>query len=215
MFLKMAKYTTREHYLVSCLTRLDLTKEENMLFSECTLWSSWIQTCETGDQTYSDTSPGSQCSLIKSKLDPENTHLLRKGKYHCTADLLFDRLGFGQTSKSVYSFNSTKQLNPNQSNRRSAVQWYFPLQSNWVFSAWSHYSNSACYQRLTERVKPSRIGHFFARVKRGQLDDFLSYCVNAHKLPRSEQALMQCVAINWKFFYFYCSISRSSQAESL
>ena len=38
----------------------------------------------------------------------ENTHLLRKGKYHCMADLLFDQLGFGQTSKSVYSFNSTK-----------------------------------------------------------------------------------------------------------
>ena len=37
------------------------------------------------------------------------------------ADLLFDHLGFGQTSKSVFSFNSTKQLNPNQSNRRSAV----------------------------------------------------------------------------------------------
>ena len=33
----------------------------------------------------------------------ENTHFLRKGKYHCTADLLFDRLGFGQTSKSVDS----------------------------------------------------------------------------------------------------------------
>ena len=31
----------------------------------------------------------------------ENTHLFRKGKYHCTADLLFERLGFGQTSKSV------------------------------------------------------------------------------------------------------------------
>ena len=54
---------------------------------------------------------------------PENTHLLRKGKYHCTADLLFDRLGFGQTSKSVYSFNSTKRLNPNQSNRRWAIQY--------------------------------------------------------------------------------------------
>ena len=65
---------------------------------------------------------------------PENTHLLCKGKYHCTADLLFDQLGFLQTSKSVYSFNSTKQLNPNQSNRRSAVQWYFPLRSKWVFS---------------------------------------------------------------------------------
>ena len=25
-----------------------------------------------------------------------NTHLLRKGKYHCTADLLFDWLGFSR-----------------------------------------------------------------------------------------------------------------------
>ena len=68
--------------------------------------------------------------------DAENTHLLHKGKYHCTADLLFDQLGFGQSSKSVYSFNSTKQLNPNQSNRRSAIQWYFPLRSKRVFSGW-------------------------------------------------------------------------------
>ena len=43
----------------------------------------------------------------------ENTHLLCKGKYHCTAELLFDWLVFGQTSKSVYNFNSTKQVNPN------------------------------------------------------------------------------------------------------
>ena len=69
---------------------------------------------------------------------PENTHLLRKGKYHCMAGLLFDRLGFGQTSKSVYSFNSTKQLNPNQSSRRSAVQWYFLLWSKWAFSAFAY-----------------------------------------------------------------------------
>ena len=68
----------------------------------------------------------------------ENTHLLCKGKYHWTADLLFDRLGFGQTSKSVYSFNSTKQLNPNQSNRRSAVQWYFPLRSECSLATISH-----------------------------------------------------------------------------
>ena len=26
----------------------------------------------------------------------ENTHLLCKGKYHCTADLLFDWLGFSR-----------------------------------------------------------------------------------------------------------------------
>ena len=74
--------------------------------------------------------------FICSKLPwAENTHLLRKEKYHWTADLLFDQLGFGQTSKPVYSFNSTKQLNPNQTNRSSAVQWYFPLWSKWVFSA--------------------------------------------------------------------------------
>ena len=73
----------------------------------------------------------------------ENTHLLWKGKYHCLADLLFDRLGFGQTSKSVYSFNSTKQLNPNQSNRRSAVQWYFPLWSECSLDTYLPIENSS------------------------------------------------------------------------
>ena len=62
--------------------------------------------------------------LLRSMLVNEETreYSLRKGKYHCMADLLFDQSGFGQTSKSVYSFNSTKELNPNQSNRRSAIQ---------------------------------------------------------------------------------------------
>ena len=32
---------------------------------------------------------------------PENTHLLRNGKYHHTADLLFDWFGFNQTWKSL------------------------------------------------------------------------------------------------------------------
>ena len=58
--------------------------------------------------------------LMKTK--SENTQLLCKGKYHCSADLLLDWFGFGLTSKSVESFNATKQLNPNQSNRRSAIQ---------------------------------------------------------------------------------------------
>ena len=35
----------------------------------------------------------------------ENTHLLCKGKYNCTADLLFDSFGFKQSSEFV--FNST------------------------------------------------------------------------------------------------------------
>ena len=29
-----------------------------------------------------------------------------------------------------------------------------------------------------DRVKRSSIGQFFARVKQGQLENFLSYCVN-------------------------------------
>ena len=53
-----------------------------------------------------------------------------KGKNHCSADLLFDWFGFGQTSNST----KAKQLNPNLSNRRSAVQWYFPSRSKTVFS---------------------------------------------------------------------------------
>ena len=38
------------------------------------------------------------------------------------ADFLFDWFGFGQTSQSADSFKTTKQLNPNQSNKSSAVQ---------------------------------------------------------------------------------------------
>ena len=32
--------------------------------------------------------------LTHVRMQPENTHLLCKGKYHCTADLLFDWFGF-------------------------------------------------------------------------------------------------------------------------
>ena len=50
------------------------------------------------------------------------TNLLLKGKYHCTADLLFCRFEFNQTSKSIDqtlnsksidNFNKIKLLNPN------------------------------------------------------------------------------------------------------
>ena len=46
---------------------------------------------------------------------PENTNLLRKGKYHCMVDLLFDWFGFDETSKSVvHSTKATKKLKPNR-----------------------------------------------------------------------------------------------------
>jgi hypothetical protein len=49
-----------------------------------------------------------------------------EGKYHCTVDLLFDWFGlvcFVNKNKKI----SAMKLIPNQSNRRSMVQWYFPL----------------------------------------------------------------------------------------
>ena len=51
--------------------------------------------------------------------------LTKVGKYHCTADLLFDLFGFDQTSK--VDANSTKAKLIKTKNTRSAVQWYFPL----------------------------------------------------------------------------------------
>ena len=41
-------------------------------------------------------------------------------------------------------------LDPNQSNRRSAVQWYFPLQSKWVFSDWT------IWTLATDGIEPER-----------------------------------------------------------
>ena len=53
-------------------------------------------------------------------IDAENTH--HRGKYHCTADLLFDWFGFIQTSKADGESTEAKQLNPNKINRSSDAQ---------------------------------------------------------------------------------------------
>jgi len=47
--------------------------------------------------------------------------------YHCTVDLLFDWFGISCMTTDNFLFLFTKQTNPNQSNRRSAVKWYCPL----------------------------------------------------------------------------------------
>ena len=44
----------------------------------------------------------------------ETTSILCKGKYHCTADLLFDWLGFGQTSKSVVLIQQNSWIQTSQ-----------------------------------------------------------------------------------------------------
>ena len=51
----------------------------------------------------------------------ENSHLLCKGKYQCTADL-FVLFGFSCFALAELVTYLLVWLNPNQSNRRSAVQ---------------------------------------------------------------------------------------------
>ena len=65
-------------------------------------------------------------------VDTENTHLLCKGKYYCTADLLLDWLEFCCFAYIELDKDLQVWSNPNQSNRRWAVQLYFPLQRKWV-----------------------------------------------------------------------------------
>ena len=50
----------------------------------------------------------------------KNTHHM--GKYHSTADLLFDWFGFDQTSKADANSTKAKQLKPNKIYKRSAIQ---------------------------------------------------------------------------------------------
>ena len=85
----------------------------------------------------------------------ENTHLLHKGKYHCLADLLFVWFGFNQTFKSVSNSIQSKQLNPNQSNRRSAVHWFIPLRNKnkWVFSALENALSLCLYTSTSTVIK--------------------------------------------------------------
>ncbi len=49
---------------------------------------------------------------------------IKGGKYYCTSDLLLDWFGINHMTTEIFF---AKQTNPNQSNRRLTVQWYFPL----------------------------------------------------------------------------------------
>ena len=56
-------------------------------------------------------------------------------QYHCIAShvICLDSIVDVQLTSYLHVW-----LNPNQSNRRSAIlQWYLPLRSNWVFSVWT------------------------------------------------------------------------------
>jgi len=46
---------------------------------------------------------------------------------YCSIDLLFDWFGISSMTTDNFCFYFAKRINSNQSNRRSTVQWYFPL----------------------------------------------------------------------------------------
>ena len=66
-------------------------------------------------------------------IGPENIDHRRK--YHCAADHLFILFRFRYFAYVELASALLVWSNPNQSNRKSAVQWYFPLKS--VFSEWT------------------------------------------------------------------------------
>jgi hypothetical protein len=62
---------------------------------------------------------------MRSSMDKIKLSLAReykRGKYHCTIDLLFDWFGISCMTTDNFCFLFAKQTNPNQSNRRSMVQ---------------------------------------------------------------------------------------------
>ena len=71
-------------------------------------------------------------------VQPENTDLLYKGKYHCTIDLQFDRFGFNQASKGVANAGcnvskaaESKQYHGDTSLTKWVILWYNRTPQNW------------------------------------------------------------------------------------
>jgi hypothetical protein len=67
-----------------------------------------------------------RAQVISPSLRNTNQGILKCRKYHCTVDLLFDWFGISCMTTDNFLFLFAKQTNPNQSNRRSTVQRYFP-----------------------------------------------------------------------------------------
>jgi hypothetical protein len=89
-----------------------------MVLTEWTPWANCSATCGRSERT--------RCWFSKHFTGVTYGREYSRGKYHCTVDLLFDWFELVclqiKTKLSVVI-----QLSRNQSNRRSMVQWYFPL----------------------------------------------------------------------------------------
>jgi hypothetical protein len=66
-------------------------------------------------------------NLLIRSIQMACTREYKRGKYHSTVDLLFDWFGLVCIANKNKKLSVVIQLIPNWSNRRSIVQWYFPL----------------------------------------------------------------------------------------
>ena len=98
-------------------------------------------------------------AVDKAMEQPDNTHLLRKGKHHCMADLLFNWLGFSCFACVELDRYLQLWLNPNQSNRRSAIQFYFQL-TKYVSLLWNSLRDLRCCMLQTENKLFESQSHF-------------------------------------------------------
>ena len=74
---------------------------------------------------------------------------------HCTADLPFILFAFSCFAYAGCRTVLLVRLNPNQSRRRSAVQWYFPL---WrVLSGFNIYFNKTMHCMTHQQQSPSAV----------------------------------------------------------
>ena len=98
-------------------------------------------------------------AVDKAMEQPDNTHLIRKGKHHCMANLLFNWIGFSCFACVELDRDLQLWLNPNQSNRRSAIQFYFQL-TKYVSLLWNSLRDLRCCMLQTENKLFESQSHF-------------------------------------------------------
>ena len=116
-----------------------------------------------------------------------------KGKYHSTTDLLIILNGFGCFAYVELGTDLLVWLNPNQSNRGSAVQWHFPI---WrVISSLRHIGRCEQLGTYLEHIRYSKHGPLIdpdvvSRAKR----DWLS----SHSEAEEAQTMLNLLLALWR-----------------
>ena len=147
-------------YFVNCLNCVEYAKSESDFFLSADLWYWSKLFCMGKPGLNPATSSGTlTCGLLPTGITIDKCYTIcitscreHKLKYRCTADFKFILFGFSCLVFVVWTTVLLVWSKPKQSNRRSAVLWYFILW--WVFSAsclW-FYNEIDCFWGLHDRV---------------------------------------------------------------